>query len=179
MKSESFWSNPRFFSYSYSANIAPFTLPKLTEKGDIDHAADFMRLLAPPPRLPASTAGRAGERWFEQVGCAVCHLPILMTGPSPIHALDRKPVYLYSDLLLHDMGSLGDGIAQSDAGVREFRTAPLWGLRASGPYLHDGRAATVDEAIRAHVGEALTSRQHYERLTPTQQNQLLEFLKII
>ena len=102
-----------------------------------------------------------------------------MTGPSPIHALDRKPVYLYSDLLLHDMGSLGDGIAQSDAGVREFRTAPLWGLRASGPYLHDGRATTVDEAIRAHVGEALTSRQHYERLTPTQQNQLLEFLKII
>jgi len=148
----------------------------LTGKGDIDHAADFMRLLAPPPRGKVTASVRQGETLFQQVGCAVCHIPTLTTGPNPVAALDRQPVDLYSDLLLHDMGVLGDGIAQGDAGVREMRTAPLWGLRASGPYLHDGRARTVDEAIRAHAGEASVSRDRYQRLNPTQRSQLLEFL---
>lgn len=83
---------------------------------------------------------------------------------------------LYSDLILHDMGVLGDGIAQGDAGVRDMRTAPLWGLRSSAPYLHDGRARSVDEAIRAHAGEGLVSRDRYQRLTSAQRGQLLEFL---
>ena len=60
-----------------------------------------------------------------------------------------------------------------------MRTAPLWGLRASAPYLHDGRAANVDEAIRAHDGEARISRERYLRLNPTQQQQLIDFLKSI
>src|SRR5262249_23515581 len=93
-----------------------------------------------------------------------------------IPALDRKPVRLYSDLLLHDMGALGDGIAQAAASPREMRTAPLWGLRASAPYLHDGRAASVDQAIRGHDGEGKTARDRYLRLSPTQQQQLLDFL---
>jgi CxxC motif-containing protein (DUF1111 family) len=147
-----------------------------TEKGDIDHAADFMRLLAPPPRLPPTSGSRQGEMIFSQIGCAVCHVPALQTGPNVVAALDRKPVNLFSDLLLHDMGPLGDGIAQADAGTREMRTAPLWGLRASAPYLHDGRARNVDEAIRAHAGEAGVSRDRYLRLAPLPRNQLVEFL---
>ncbi len=151
-------------------------LDPVTEKGDIDAAADFMRFLAPPPRLPLTQSGRAGEMVFGQVGCAVCHQPTMMTGRSPIAALDRKPVNLFSDLLLHDMGALGDGIGQEPAGPREMKTPPLWGLRASGPYLHDGRAATVDEAIRGHDGEGAMARERYNRLSPQQRRQLIEFL---
>ena len=148
----------------------------VTGKGDIDHAADYMRFLAPPPRPNPTPAARQGDAVFRQLGCAVCHMPTLQTGPSSIAALDRKPVNLYSDLLLHDMGSLGDGIVQGDAGPQDLRTAPLWGVRASAPYLHDGRAPNLDQAIRAHAGEAVASRDRYLRLPPAQRSQLLEFL---
>lgn len=148
----------------------------VTGKGDIDVVADFMRLLAPPPRLPATPQSALGESLFLQVGCAACHTPTLRTGPNPIAALDRKAVNLYSDLLLHDMGSLNDGIGQAAATPREMKTPPLWGLRASGAYLHDGRATTVDAAIRAHDGEGWPSRDRYIRLTPALRASVLEFL---
>ena len=98
------------------------------------------------------------------------------TGPSPIAALSNKPAALYSDLLLHNMGALGDGIAQAGAGITEMRTSPLWGLRAMAPYLHDGRAPTIDLAIRNHDGEAKTSRDRYLGLSPANRQQLLDFL---
>jgi CxxC motif-containing protein (DUF1111 family) len=85
-------------------------------------------------------------------------------------------VNLYSDLLLHDMGSLNDGIAQADARPHEMKTPPLWGLRVSAPYLHDGRAATVDQAIRAHDGEARRVRERYVGLAPALRQQILDFL---
>ena len=147
-----------------------------TGTSDIDIAADFMRLLAPPPQLPPAPSSLAGSETFRNANCSSCHKPVMMTGASPIAALNRKSLALYSDLLLHDVGSLGDGITQGDAGPREFRTPPLWGLRASGPYLHDGRAKTVDEAIRAHDGEAKKARDVYIQLTPAEKRQLLDFL---
>src|ERR1019366_6589705 len=126
----------------------------------------------------------AGLDEFESVdtaetGCENCHRAIMLTGPNPIHALDRKLVPLFSDLLLHDMGSLGDGIAQGTDATAEMKTAPLWGLRARTPLLHDGRAATIDAAIRLHDGEAARVRDRYTRLSPAQQQQLLDFLKSI
>ena len=145
-------------------------------KADIDRFADFMRYLAPAPQMPLTVLASAGQSLFGQIGCAACHTPTMYTGPNAIAALDRKPVRLYSDLLLHDMGSLGDGIAQAAASSREMRTAPLWGLRASAPYLHDGRAETVDEAIRGHDGEARAARDRYRRLSPNQKQQLMDFL---
>jgi CxxC motif-containing protein (DUF1111 family) len=147
-----------------------------TGKADIDRAADFMRLLAPPPRGPVTASANAGAALFQQVNCAACHTPQMMTGPSPISAINQKPVPLYSDLLLHDMGTLGDGIAQGTAGVKEMKTPPLWGLRASAPYLHDGRAATVDAAIQAHDGEGKAAKDRYLKLTPQQRQQLTDFL---
>ncbi|GDY20973.1 hypothetical protein LBMAG56_23190 [Verrucomicrobiota bacterium] len=147
-----------------------------TGRADIDANADFMRFLGAPPRLPLSPSARAGEPLFAQIGCAVCHTPLMQTGPNRIAALDRKPVWLFSDLLLHDMGTLGDGIAQGAAKPREMRTAPLWGLRASPPYLHDGRAPTVHDAIAAHEGEGRVSRDRYLRLTLAQRRQLLDYL---
>ena len=150
-----------------------------TGKADIDAFADFMRFLAPPPRLPLTFSAEWGQSWFNQIGCATCHTPILWTGTNSVAALNRKPARLYSDLLLHYMGMLGDGIAQGTAATREMKTPPLWGLRASAPYLHDGRAATVDAAIRAHDGEARYARDRYYRLNPVQRRQLLDFLNSI
>jgi CxxC motif-containing protein (DUF1111 family) len=151
----------------------------ITGKGDIDLAADFMRLLAPPKPLPQSPSARQGEAVFAQSGCASCHKPSMTTGASPIAALNRVPVNLYSDLLLHDMGTLGDGIAQGDAGMREMRTSPLWGLHVRTRFLHDGRAATLDDAVRGHAGEAQVSRDRYLRLPATQRQQLLDFLGLL
>ena len=148
----------------------------VTGKSDIDRFTDFMRYLAPPQPLALTPNGRMGQPLFAQVGCAVCHTPTMQTGPNAVRALDRKPVPLYSDLLLHDMGSLGDGIAQGTAGIHDMKTPPLWGLHASAPYLHDGRATNVDLAIRAHDGEATQARARYLKLAPVQQKQLLEFL---
>jgi CxxC motif-containing protein (DUF1111 family) len=74
------------------------------------------------------------------------------------------------------MGPLGDGIAQGAAGMREMRTAPLWGLRASGPYLHDGRADTIENAILAHDGEAAVVKDRFVHLPPKFHEVLLDFL---
>jgi CxxC motif-containing protein (DUF1111 family) len=60
-----------------------------------------------------------------------------------------------------------------------MKTAPHWGLRSSGPYLHDGRAATVEDAIQAHDGEATNSRERYRRLSPDQKSLLAQFLMSI
>jgi CxxC motif-containing protein (DUF1111 family) len=151
----------------------------VTGKADIDRFTDFMRYLAPPPINPPTVSTKAGEALFKQINCAVCHQPDWVTGPNAIAALNSVPFKLYSDLLLHDMGLLGDGIAQGTAGITEMRSAPLWGLSARSPYLHDGRAATVDAAIRAHDGEAAASRNRYIKLTPAQRQQLLDFLNSI
>jgi CxxC motif-containing protein (DUF1111 family) len=143
---------------------------------DIDHAADFMRFLAPPAPLRMTAAALAGARVFERINCSACHTPALLTGASPVTALAHKVVPLYSDLLLHDMGKLGDGIEQGPAKMTEMRTAPLWGLRARAPYLHDGRAATVDAAVRAHEGQGAPSRNRYNALGAGERQQLLDFL---
>jgi CxxC motif-containing protein (DUF1111 family) len=145
-------------------------------RSDVDAAADYMRFLAAPPRGAITSAVLAGESIFLSAGCASCHTPSMRTGPSRTAALDRKVVSLYSDLLLHDMGRLGDGIAQANAKPNEMKTAPLWGLRVRDRYLHDGRATSVDAAIRAHEGSAVSSRDRYSRLSAPQRQQLLEFL---
>jgi CxxC motif-containing protein (DUF1111 family) len=103
----------------------------------------------------------------------------MTTIPNKIEALSEKKVMLYSDLLLHDMGALGDGIEQGSAGVRDMRTAPLWGLRSRPAYLHDGRAATVEAAILAHDGEAANARKLYAAATAAERSALLEFLKTL
>ena len=137
------------------------TVDPATGKADIDKFADYMRYLAPPPIVKLTTNAGSGSGLFMQIGCTNCHTPTLTTGSSSVPALNCQKVNLYSDLLLHDMGSLNDGIQQGDATPNEMKTAPLWGARASGPYLHDGRAATLDEAIRAHDGEAKASHDRY------------------
>jgi CxxC motif-containing protein (DUF1111 family) len=148
-----------------------------TGKAAIDRVTDFMQLLAPPPLPKPSAEVTEGARLFSQVGCAECHVPKLKTGSSSISALDHKDVWLYSDLLLHDMGNLNDGIAQGDALPNEMKTAPLWGLKFKAPYLHDGRAPTLADAISDHDGEATPARDRFSKLPAAQQRLLLDFLR--
>jgi CxxC motif-containing protein (DUF1111 family) len=147
-----------------------------TGKAGIDALADYMRMLAPPPTQSTTASTVFGAKFFLDCGCTSCHTPSMTTGNSPITALNNVTVSLYSDLLLHDMGSLGDGIVQGAANAHEMKTPPLWGVRASAPYLHDGRAKTLDNAIQAHDGEAKSSRDKYLKLSSDQQKLLVEFL---
>ena len=138
---------------------------------------DFMTLLAPPPQLPLTNDAKNGATLFVQIGCANCHVPVLQTGSSPVPALSGVTFSPFSDFLLHDMGSLGDGIVQGDAGAREMRTAPLWGVRVMTSFLHDGRASTLPAAILAHDGQGKSASNRFAGLSTTQKNQLVAFLK--
>lgn len=146
-----------------------------TKRRGIDNFASFMRFLAPVDRLPLDGEIAAGEQVFAGIGCANCHVPALSTGPSANPLFDRKPVPLFSDLLLHDVGT-GDGIKQASALPHEIRTPALWGLRFRRPLLHDGSAATIDEAIRRHRGEAEFVRKAFEILRDPDRKALLKFL---
>jgi hypothetical protein len=83
---------------------------------------------------------------------------------EPKYAGDVTPylVNLFSDLKRHDMGpGLATPSAQGTIPAQVFLTRPLWGLAETAPYLHDGRAPTVHEAIVQHGGEATAARDAY------------------
>ena len=136
--------------------------PRSRRRG-IDNFASFMRFLAPVERGDMDDQVRAGEQIFAAIGCTACHIPALETGPSSNPLFHRKRVALFSDLLLHDVGT-GDGIKQGAAEANEIRTPALWGLRFRRPLLHDG-TATVEEAIGRHAREAELARSGFERLS--------------
>ena len=128
------------------------------------------------------------RRFLMQQGAEPCVLPSRTAFPPPawLHRLPRSgagsvtggKVALFSDLLLHDMGAgLSDGTAQGDAGPGEWRTAPLVGIDHPGRrLLHDGRAQTLDQAIRWHGGEALAARQRYQALAAPLRQSLISYL---
>jgi CxxC motif-containing protein (DUF1111 family) len=160
------------------AELAFNPAPGINETGDGPQALrDFMTLLAPPPRGTQNGDTDAGEQAFNRIGCDSCHVGTLHSGASDVAALSRQTYHPYSDFLLHDMGTLGDGIAQGDASGNEIRTAPLWGLRFEQRLLHDGRAATIEDAISAHDGQARAARDRYNGLDPATRSKLLAFLR--
>jgi CxxC motif-containing protein (DUF1111 family) len=139
--------------------------------------ANYMTMLAAPPRGTQTGDVTAGEATFDRIGCTACHVATLRTGSNPIAALDRKTYHPYSDFLLHDMGSLGDGLEMGNSTGSEMRTAPLWGLRFITTYLHDGRARTLDQAILAHDGQARGARDGYANLEAVVKAKLIAFLQ--
>ena len=152
--------------------------PGLNDDGSgVTLIANFMTLLAAPSRGAQTGDAAAGEATFDRIGCTACHVATLRTGSNPIAALDRKTYHPYSDFLLHDMGSLGDGLEMGNSTGSEMRTAPLWGLRFVTRYLHDGRAATLDQAILAHDGQARGARDGYVNLAPAVKTKLIAFLQ--
>lgn len=139
---------------------------------DLEALVFYMNSLAPPPRTRLfPDIEDEGEQIFADIGCAACHVPSLPDG-------DGNPVNLYSDILLHDVApAYLLGIEDGDASMREFRTAPLWGLATSAPYMHDGSAYTIEDAILQHDSEAKSARDAYLALPPTPKEALLFFLE--
>jgi CxxC motif-containing protein (DUF1111 family) len=119
---------------------------------------------------------REGRRLFADVGCIVCHTPSLD---------DVRGIY--SDLLLHEMDPSSSDSAGSYGGHAtpipdgpspgEWRTPPLWGYRDSGPYLHDGRAQDLEEAVALHGGQGRTSALRFFALSGRERSQVEAFLK--
>jgi len=160
-----------------------------------DELTAFVASLARPAQRHATSLKERktwveGEQVFASVGCANCHV-------RQVADVDG----LYSDLLLHDMGPdladpAGANRSSSSGGVapayyggptdlfasappitkRQWRTPPLWGVADSAPYLHDGRAATLTEAIRLHAGEATASVRLFNLLKSVERQKLLAFL---
>lgn len=134
--------------------------------------AMFLNNIDPP--APVSCASLAGAAVFASTGCSSCHTPSL-PGPGA-----RTAVRLYSDLLLHDMGSaLADQMQQGSAKGNEWRTMPLWSLAERSKFLHDGRARTVTDAISAHGGQGQAARDAYMGLSDADKQTMSLFLNCI
>ena len=153
---------------------------------DIVNFAMFMRLLA--PAAPVASFGNVtaasiqnGRNLFTQTGCVLCHTATLQTGNASIAALSNQAANLFSDLLVHNMGSgLADGISQGNATGNEFRTAPLWGLGQRLFFLHDGRTSDLAEAISEHSSsgsEANAVVSAFNQLNESNRQDLLNFLR--
>jgi CxxC motif-containing protein (DUF1111 family) len=99
----------------------------------------------------------------------------------PSAALSNQVVHLYSDLLVHHMGTgLADGITQGGAGPDEFRTAPLWGVGQRIFFLHDGRTKDLVQAIEAHRSkgsEANRVIERFNRQSAGEQQEIIDFLR--
>jgi CxxC motif-containing protein (DUF1111 family) len=145
--------------------------PELSDE-EVDDLTFFIRHLAPPPRRgSADPAVAIGATLFESVGCAKCHRPAL-PGEGGV------PVPLFSDLLLHRVHDPGfRGMEEPGAPAGFYRTPPLWGVSRTAPYLHDGRAETLRDAILGHAGEATGARLAFEALSPGDRDALLAFLE--
>lgn len=125
----------------------------------------------------------AGGKNFKNVGCTNCHQPEFVTGKHPIEALSFQRIAPYTDLLLHDMGEgLADHRRDFQASGRDWKTRALWGIgltktiNARGGFLHDGRAATIEEAILWHGGEAQISRDKFANLPVNERTQVIKFI---
>ncbi len=139
--------------------------------------SDYVRFLAIPTREFIDV-----DPLFVSAGCADCHVPTLPTRDDyPVPQLAGLDPYLFTDLLLHDLGqAMSDGLVEGDASETEFKTAPLIGLRFLPNFLHDGRAETVEEAILHHAGpgsEANASIDAFEGLSVAERDQLLTYVE--
>jgi len=169
----------------------PNSTPNAAVLDDVSAFSNFMRFLAPPQPggvvlngQPVSTTSIAnGQALFGSIGCATCHNPSPGTTQTSnfTSGLSNVPVPAYSDIEIHHMGSgLADNVSQGGAGGDQFRTAPLWGLGQRIFLLHDGRTTNLVTAIRAHASngsEATTVERNFGALTPSQQQDLLNFLR--
>jgi CxxC motif-containing protein (DUF1111 family) len=159
----------------------------LTEQ-QCDQLTAFCGSLPRPAERPGEGAAgkqaEAGKSLFNTIGCANCHVADLGSIKG-----------VYSDLLLHRMGQdLQGGGSYNDPpprrdpdrtppsdgpDPREWRTPPLWGVADSAPYLHDGRANTLEEAIRMHGGQGAPAAQRFAALSTAEQGQVIAFLNTL
>jgi hypothetical protein len=155
-------------------------------------------LFAPTTTSFADDFARGREQ-FRALGCASCHAPMLVLetpivsvdGMPPIDlsrdmrrpgltydpALHGYPVWLFSDLKRHDMGTANAAQhVQRGVGPNDYLTPRLWGVADSAPYLHDGRAPSLDYAIAGHDGEAAAARAAFAAVPFDQRGPLRVYL---
>lgn len=161
--------------------------PEISDR-QLDRVTWYGQVLAVPARRHADDPrGQHGERLFTSIGCAACHVPTLQTGPNAPHpSFAAVTIHPFTNLLLHDMGpDLADEKTDGDAGPREWRTPPLWGIglletvNGHSRLLHDGRARNAEEAILWHGGEALDARNRFKALSRKDREALLFFLSCL
>jgi CxxC motif-containing protein (DUF1111 family) len=166
-------------------------VPGLDDEGvDVELFALFMRSTKAPPVdrvLAATQDARDGQRIFEQIGCAGCHTPTIVTAPPGTsinggalrvaRSLGDKIIHPFSDFLLHDLGT-GDGIVQNGGPStrNKMRTAALWGLRARGRFMHDQLSLSVEAAILRHANQGAAARDGFNRLNAGDRRKILTFL---
>ena len=163
----------------------------------------FMRFLDQPAPVAFSPSAKRGEQVFgidtarPGVGCFACHSPQMVTpAKSETAALQSVTAQLYSDLMVHHMGSrLADDITQGAATGDMFRTTPLWGVGQRMFFLHDGRTSDLLQAIEAHASsgdcsdtrgstcygpsEANSVIERFRDLSPADKQALLDFLRAL
>lgn len=166
----------------------PGNRPELIDPDWNDLELWTLGLAVPAPRDQAAPEVQRGAKLFDEAKCAVCHLPSLTTADKfeRLPQLAQQTFHAYTDLLLHDMGDeLADGRPDFEAGPRDWRTPPLWGLglsetvTGSTAMLHDGRARNTTEAILWHGGEAAVARDAFARMSEVDRDALLKFLAAI
>ena len=167
------------------------TVPDPENDGvDVELFALFMRSTKAPPRDATRAAepdAVDGSAIFGQIGCANCHRREIITAPPGTlinggamrvsRTLGNKRIRPFGDFLLHDIGT-GDGIVQNGgASTRnKVRTAPLWGLRTRGRFMHDGLSHDLVDAIQRHTNQAAASSNAFNTLSLTDRRKLLAFL---
>ncbi|RJF35549.1 di-heme oxidoredictase family protein [Pseudoalteromonas gelatinilytica] len=150
-------------------------------------------LAVPARRNVADEDVKAGARLFNELNCTGCHTPrfvtangaaLLLGGIAAPAAVKGQEIWPFTDMLLHDMGEeLADNRRDFMATGREWKTRPLWGIgltktvNPAAGFLHDGRAATLEEAILWHGGEAEKSKREFTELSSEKRAQLISFLQ--
>ncbi len=145
-----------------------------------------------------------GQRLFEEIGCALCHRPMMVLhdpifrttsavtgktyevdlsakGEEPRlrynAALGGYPVWTFGDMKRHDLGEAAVARHPSPGiAASEYLTRRLWGLAGSPPYFYDGRSPTIDGAILAHGEEGSFAREEFVDLTTSEKGSLRLFL---
>jgi CxxC motif-containing protein (DUF1111 family) len=147
----------------------------------VNEVANYLRTIAIPRRDALTGPGRDA---FERAQCSACHVPTLRTRDDyPIAQIAGLDAPVFTDFLLHDLGdALADGMTDGEARSRDWRTAPLVGLRFFTTYMHDGRARTIREAIEMHGApgsESAGSAQIFQGLSASEQQSLIDFVSAL
>ncbi len=176
----------------------------LNEK-QLNQLVDFVQKLPRPipqqPDMPGQAANvDAGKKTFAHLGCANCHRPTLgsvdgLYSDLLLHDMGQSlsgagnyettievaptkempdPLAVFGNFALSKSNEV---LPRFAAGAREWRTPPLWGVHDSAPYLHDGRAKTLEEAIALHDGEGLLAAKAFKDLSPAGRSELCAFLE--
>lgn len=193
---ESIANTPLHESYLTRTN---FVDTGVDEQGNTEASQEFSdevvfyaeTLAVPARRNVDNESVIAGAQLFDQVNCTGCHQPDFTTAtgellvgglPAP-EGLKGQHIYPFTDMLLHDLGEgLADNRRDFTATGVEWKTRPLWGIgltktvNPAAGFLHDGRAATVEEAILWHGGEAQQSKEHFMALAQADRQALLDFV---